>query len=459
MPMPTRYTPVAIALHWVIALCIIAMIPMGLWMTSAISDPATQALAYRVFQIHKSIGFLILGLTALRIFWRLTHPVPPLPATMKPWEGLAARAAHVAFYGLMLALPLTGWLYVSAGWAVSTDRALVVPTSWFGLFGVPHLPWIGEASTALRRTVAFQAMGAHSMLAWGAVALIVLHIGAALKHQFIERDGVLAHMVPGLDHGHASGAPRPGARQKWLDRAAGLGLVATIIVAAAIAYSPAPPTAPIGATTSARVGQGGAPGAARENGAHQDLARSKDAGQQATQPLDKTAATATGWTIDYPASRIAFSGTHSGNDFTGGFGQWQGDIHFDPANLAGSRATVLVQVASARTGDATQEGAMEGEEWLDPKGHPVARFQADTFRAIAADRFEASGTLTLKTVSLPVVLPFTFNDTDGVATVSGALKLDRRAFDIGMQSDASGDWVSMDIGVNIAVKARRTAAR
>jgi len=435
---PTRYGAIAIALHWVIALCIIAMIPMGFWMTDAIREPGTQALAYRVFQFHKSVGFLILGLTVVRIVWRLAHPAPALPAAMKPWEAFAARVTHAAFYGLMLALPLTGWLYVSTGWAVSADRALAVPTSWFGLLSIPHLPWIGEASAALRRTVAFQAMGAHAMLAWTAVALIALHVGAALKHQFLERDGVLAHMVPGLPHGDAPAAPFPGAREKWLGRCAGFGLVLIIAQAAAIAVTPAP--APqLTAVATARP----APAAT----------------QTAPAPLPADSSQATAWAVDYGASRLGFSGTHSGDGFSGRFEKWEGDIRFDPANLPGSRATVLVQVGSARTGDATQEDALEGEEWLDFKGHPVARFEANAFKALGGDRYEAAGTLTLKNASVPVVLPFTFAERDGVATVKGSLKLDRRALDLGMQSDSGGDWVSMDIGVLVDLKAKRAATR
>lgn len=80
---PRRYSAVAIALHWLIAIAILSMIPMGWWMSDAIVEPDSQALAYRVFQLHKSIGFLILALTVLRIVWRLTHPVPALPGAMK----------------------------------------------------------------------------------------------------------------------------------------------------------------------------------------------------------------------------------------------------------------------------------------------------------------------------------------------------------------------------------------
>ncbi|MEG2314331.1 cytochrome b, partial [Brevundimonas sp.] len=106
---PNRYSVVAITLHWLIAIAILSMIPMGWWMSDAINDPSQQALAYRVFQIHKSVGFLILALTVLRVLWRLTHPVPALPLEMKGWEQFAARATHVAFYALMIAMPLTGW--------------------------------------------------------------------------------------------------------------------------------------------------------------------------------------------------------------------------------------------------------------------------------------------------------------------------------------------------------------
>ena len=77
---PSRYSAVAIALHWLIAIAILSMIPMGWWMSEAINEPGSQALAYRVFQIHKSVGFLILALTALRLVWRLTHRTPGMPA-------------------------------------------------------------------------------------------------------------------------------------------------------------------------------------------------------------------------------------------------------------------------------------------------------------------------------------------------------------------------------------------
>ncbi|HUH23255.1 MAG TPA: YceI family protein, partial [Brevundimonas sp.] len=164
---------------------------------------------------------------------------------------------------------------------------------------------------------------------------------------------------------------------------------------------------------------------------------------------------ATVWTIDKGASSIAFTGTHAGKAFKGRFEQWEGQVWFDPADLAGSKAVVLVRTGTVRTGDATQEGSLSGAEWLDPTGYPIARFETTAFKARGGNHYEATGTLRIKATTVPVVLPFTFDEASGVATVAGKLELDRTALDLGMMSDAGGDWVSKAIGVEIKVKAKR----
>lgn len=427
---PDRYSAVAIILHWLIAVAILSMIPMGWWMTWAIEQPQTQALAYGVFQVHKAVGFLILALTVVRLVWRLTHPVPALPNGMKTWEQFAARATHVAFYGLMLGLPLTGWLYVSSGWAVSTDQPLEVPTSWFGLFIIPHIGLVEAASEPVRRTVSHMSMSAHSLMAWGAVILVGLHVGAALKHQFINRDGVLAHMVPVLPHGEASPAPEASAGLRWFERSVGVSLVLALGLLAAVLARPLPLD-----TAS------GAPSGAAEAAVVADAA---------TVP-----GTTQAWSVDMGQSAIRFAGTHSGQAFNGQFENWTAEVWFDSADLAGSRAVVTVRTASARTGDATKDGALKGAEWFNPGQFATARFEADAFRHLGGNRFEARGVLRIKAVSLPVVLPFTFDEAAGLAMVKGQLELDRTALDLGMASDATGNWVSTAIQVEIEVQARR----
>src|SRR5690606_10719845 len=105
------------------------------------------------------------------------------------------------------------------------------------------------------------------------------------------------------------------------------------------------------------------------------------------------------------------------------------------------------------TGVQTCALPISGAEWFDTSTYPTARFQATAFKALGGNRYEAAGTLRIKTTTVPVVLPFTFDEANGTATVAGKLELDRTALNMGMMSDAGGDWVSKAIGVEIKVKA------
>jgi cytochrome b561 len=194
----SRYSMVAIILHWTIAVAIGLMLFVGWWMTDAIEDPALASPAFKAYQFHKSLGLTILVLSVLRLIWRLTHKFPPLPAHMPAWEKAAARLSHVLLYAVILVMPITGWIYVSAGWNSQMNMPFAIPTFWFGLFEWPHLPGFAEASDATRGAAAGAAMSVHSWLAVGAVGLIALHAAAALKHHFYDRDSVLASMVPGV---------------------------------------------------------------------------------------------------------------------------------------------------------------------------------------------------------------------------------------------------------------------
>lgn len=175
----TRYSAVAIALHWLIALAIVALVAIGILMTSL---PDTDlARKFALYQLHKSLGITVLALSLLRLAWRLTHRPPPLPGTLKPWERRAARATHIGFYGLIIVIPLLGWAMVSAS-------PYNIPTVLWGEIPWPHLPVPKSAFEAFR--------AGHVLLAFGAVALLVLHVAAALKHHYILHDDVLARMLP-----------------------------------------------------------------------------------------------------------------------------------------------------------------------------------------------------------------------------------------------------------------------
>lgn len=173
------YTAVAKFLHWLIALIIIVQIPAGMIMHSLeFSDTK-----FTMYQLHKSFGLTVLALSLVRLGWRLTHKAPPLPPHMTTSERVLARITHVAFYVLIIGIPLTGWLMVSA----STTG---IPTKLFFVVPIPHLPVpVGEAGAE------FWA-GVHELLAKATIGLLVLHIGAALKHHLRDRDDVLLRMLP-----------------------------------------------------------------------------------------------------------------------------------------------------------------------------------------------------------------------------------------------------------------------
>ena len=194
----TRYTTVAIALHWVLAILVLSMIPVGWWMGDAVLVQETRAQALEIFPLHKATGMTILALTVVRLFWRLSHTPPPLPQKMVPWERLIARGSHWLFYGLLLAMPIAGWIYSTAGYSEAFRTFINVPVTWFGLFTVPGFPGIADQPDATRKAIGLTAVFVHSKLAWVMLALASLHVAAALKHHFVNRDDVLTRMLPFL---------------------------------------------------------------------------------------------------------------------------------------------------------------------------------------------------------------------------------------------------------------------
>jgi cytochrome b561 len=181
-----RYTNVAIALHWLIAALVLINIYLGLAHESV--DRATMR---EMMWWHKSIGLSVLLLTLVRLAWRLTHRVPPLPADTPRWQAIAARASHWAFYLLLLAIPLAGWLLTSA-----SPRNSPIP--FFGLFDWPFIPWVHDLPTDEAKSLAGTFADVHERLAFLAIGLIVLHVGAALHHIFLRKDKVGHHMLPFL---------------------------------------------------------------------------------------------------------------------------------------------------------------------------------------------------------------------------------------------------------------------
>ena len=183
---PTRYNAAAMALHWLIAALLIANILIA-WYFNTLNGAAKVP----PLQLHKSFGITVLLLSVLRLAWRFISPPPPLPASVAGWQRLAANAVYVLFYGVMLGLPLTGWALSSASHLIK-----VYPITLYGLVEWPAIAPL----TALPPTQLKQAhtlfVTAHGLLGKLVYFLIVLHVGAALRHWLLLKDGVAGRMIP-----------------------------------------------------------------------------------------------------------------------------------------------------------------------------------------------------------------------------------------------------------------------
>lgn len=174
----TRYDAIAMTLHWLTAVLMIFMFVLGEELIEAAETP-DGALGG---SLHVSIGVAVLALTIIRLLWRLGNPPPPYPVTMAGWERSLATVTHGLLYVLLIGVPLTGWL---AFGSFAREEAGAAAIRLFGLFPIPLAPAVGEAGKEV-----------HEIGSNLAMLLTGLHVLAALKHQFISRDGLMRRMLP-----------------------------------------------------------------------------------------------------------------------------------------------------------------------------------------------------------------------------------------------------------------------
>lgn len=442
-PVPTprvtsRYSAVAMALHWAIALLIVLEIGLGLRM-----EGPPGAITFAVYQLHKSVGITILVLTLVRIGWRWTHRPPP-PGDGPSWEKRLAHAVHLGFYGLLLAIPLSGWLIVSAS-RTGIDTVL------FGLVPFPHIPGIPGLEPAPRAAVEEAAETAHRLLGYALYGLLALHVLGALKHHLVDRDHGLARILPGP------------ATVTRLDLRL-VAVVVTIGIMAAVAgtwpwasptsraSSPLAPPSELIDTPAQTPGQPPVTGAVQP-------------GLEAASPEPSTEPEAAGdlpdtappsrWRVQEDRSSLTFATTQSGAPIRGRFRSWTADIVFSPEALDQSRVRVVVDMGSFATEDADSQGVLAGSEWFDVANHARATFSADRFRSLGSDRYEARGSLRIKGISGPATLRFTLKIDGDTARMTGTTSLDRTAFGVG-----TGEWAGTDdIPGTVQVEATVVATR
>ena len=386
------YGTVTKTFHWLTALLILTIVPLGV-IANDLPYETNEQLAFKaqLFSLHKTLGVIVFAVALARILWALrqTKPAPLHPE--RKAETWLAETVHWLLYISLVAVPLTGWIHHAAteGFApillpISQDLPLVPNDEAIAkLFGGLHWLW----SKIL-------------------VGSILLHIAGALKHQFVDKDATLRRMWFGKTEaaGHGSHA---GARTAPI-AAVALYLALTGAGAATGLY-----TAP---TTVERI---------------------------------ELAQVSSEWTVT--EGTIGLTITQFGNAVTGGFEDWTSAISFNE-NATGVMGSVETTIAVGSLSLGSVTGQALDADFFNAPTFPTAVFTADILAD--GDNYVADGTLTIKDIASPLTLPFALTLDGDTATMSGSTTIDRRTFAIGDSMNDESN-LAFPVQVDIALTATR----
>lgn len=402
-----RYSLGAIILHWLIA----AALAFQIVFADSLEGPRGPDLFAR-YQLHKSVGITILLLSVLRLGWRLVAPRPAAVPGPK-WAMTLSGLVHAGFYLVMIGAPLTGWVIVS-----TSD--IKVDTLLFGSVPWPHLPvpqWLGEPSEEI-----------HEILPKVGIALFVLHVAGALRHQYLLGTPILARMLPG-GRGKAIGA---------------VALAAAIMIGAIALGKIADPKGAV-AKPAAAEPVDAAPVAVPAPAAEPVAEEEAEATEEADKPDEP--ATPRNWSVA-PGGRLGFTAQWNGEPVNGSFGKWSGNIFFSPEALEASRVDISIDLASVDTGDGQRDGTLTGSDFFDTARFAKASYRASSFTSLGGDRYRADGTLTLRGASKPVPLNFTLTINGDKARARGTARIDRTSFGVGQGDYASTAEIAGPVAIS-----------
>lgn len=384
----TRYGSVAKTFHWLTALLILTVIPIGIVAQntaealSSVDSAPDQALISRatlLFSIHKTLGVTIFFVAILRIMWAFSQPKPGLLNGDKWLESRAAETVHWLLYGSLGLVPLSGWVHHAA----TTGFA---PIWWpFG----QSLPFVPKDET-----LAETAATLHHLLIYVLGGALVLHIAGALKHHFIDKDATLRRMWPGA----AEAAPTSEQPGHTLPLLGALAVWAVVIGgAASLGWFKAHDTSDSTPVTLAAEGGN--------------------------------------WQVQDGVLQITV--TQMGSEISGSFADWSALIQYaDAPDDTGKHGEVEVTIrtASLTLGSVTSQAI--GKGYLEAEVHPQAEFKADI---LSTDNgLRAKGDLTIRDVSVPLDLPFELEIDGEIAKASGSVTVDRRDFNMGLDVTDEG---------------------
>ena len=386
----THYGGITKTFHWLTALLILTLIPLGIY-ANGLPYETSEQLAEKawMFSLHKTLGVTVFFVALARILWAISQPKPGLLHADRKVESLAAETVHWLLYGSLLLVPLSGWVHHAA-----TDGFAPI---WWPLG--QNLPFVPKSET-----LASTAAGLHIVFERVLAAAILLHIAGALKHHIIDKDATLRRMLPG----------RPTLDLVATDHRIALPLVSALVIWAGALV--------IGST----------------------LGRySKHTPDVAAAELE---AVQSDWTVQ--EGQIAITVTQLGSDVTGSFGDWTAAITYDETVTEGLAGTVEVTISIGSLTLGSVTGQALGADFFNAETFPTAKYTADLIRT--TEGHTADGTLTIKDQSVPVAFPFELQITDGIATVAADTTLDRRAYGIGdNQTDEASLGFTVDVTISL----------
>lgn len=395
----TRYGSVAKTFHWLTALLVITLIPMGIIANGMPYETSEQLAAKaQLFSLHKTLGVFVFFVALARILWAIAQTKPEPLHPERKLESFAAEVVHWLLYGSLLFVPLSGWVHHAA----TTGFA---PIWWpFG----QDLPFVPKSESLAAATA-----GLHIVFERVLAASILLHVAGALKHHFVDKDVTLRRMWFGSSESTANGAthhaalPFAGALAAWVFAIA-VGFALNV-------YAP-----------------------------HHDAVSSSGAAVLQEVQSD--------WTVQ--EGQLEITVTQLGSEVTGSFADWTASISFDETaqgpNLG--EVDVTVSIGSLTLGSVTSQAM--GPDYFDAETFPTARFRAQINPA--PDGYVADGTLTIRDQTVPLKLFFSLQIVDDTAEMQASTALDRRDFGIGMNMADEGS-LKFGVAVNVSLTARRTA--
>lgn len=404
--MRTRYTSIAISLHWLIAILLIGLIAVGKYMNGL---EETDRFRFELIQWHKSFGILVLLLVFVRIAWRLTHQPPRLVSEMAVWERFAASATHVLLYVLMLVIPLSGWLMVSAS-------PLNLATELFGAIPWPHLPVepINTLAGVSKETVAELSAQAHHLLANGLLVLVLLHFAAALKHQFVKKDNLLSRMWISDEHRSHSDVNH--------------ALLPGLLLAGAVGLFLWDRTTTDLITSSL------------------DTNVLSDANEEAADTGEASAVAV--------MDMAGFTAIQMGEPVEGAFNSVSIELVVDSESPESSVLNATVQTASVSTGDGQIDSTVVTADWFASDQYPEATFRSTAFEPVVnTDNYSVSGDLTIRGNTRSVT--FILMMADGVA--SGEFPVDRKDYEVG--TGGQDGFIEAEVMIRFSTTVAKTDTR